>query len=93
MNNRLSLVLGTTGVLTTFGYAGTGERLWEQSGTNALQVWIDSDYEEKNGQILYHISAGGKLVCTFDKIGTNVFQYYHPDYLTSTSIQILPKQL
>jgi RHS repeat-associated protein len=52
-----------------------------------LQVWISSIYEEKNGQVLYHIYAGGQLVCTFDPTATNVFQYYHPNHLTSTSIQ------
>jgi len=52
-----------------------------------LQVWIGNNYEEKNGQILYHIYADGRLVCTFDKTGTNVFQYYQPNNLTSTSIQ------
>ena len=40
-----------------------------------------------NGQILYHVSADGRLGTTFDKTGTNVFQYYQPNNLTSTSIQ------
>jgi len=87
VNNHLYRVINTNGTLTTFGYAGTGERLWEQSGTNALQVWIGGNYEEKGGQTLYHIYAGGRQVATFDKTGTNVYQYYHPDDLTSTSIQ------
>ena len=87
VNDRLYRVIGTNGVVTTFGYDANGARLWELSGTNALQVWIGNNYEEKSGQILYHINAGGRLVATFDKTGTNVFQYYHPDDLTSTSIQ------
>jgi RHS repeat-associated protein len=87
VNNRLYRAINTNGTTTFFGYDANGERLWEQSGTNALQVWIDGNYEEKQGDILYHIYAGGKLVATFDKTKTNVFQYYHPDDLTSTSIQ------
>jgi RHS repeat-associated protein len=87
VNNRLYHVINTNGIVTTFGYAADGERLWELNGTNNLQVWIGNNYEEKNGLILYHICAGGKQVATFDKTGTNVFQYYHPDNLTSTSIQ------
>jgi RHS repeat-associated protein len=86
-NNRLCKVWNTNGVITTFGYAADGARLWEQSGTNALQVWIGGNYEEKDGQILYHIYADGRQVCTFDKTGTNVWQYYHPDNLGSTAIQ------
>ncbi|MGH7989683.1 MAG: RHS repeat-associated core domain-containing protein, partial [Limisphaerales bacterium] len=87
VNNHLYHVINTNGVITTFGYAADGSRLWELSGTNALQVWIDGNYEEKQGQILYHVSADGRQVVTFDKTGTNVFEYYHPDNLTSTSIQ------
>jgi RHS repeat-associated protein len=87
VNNELSLALGTNGVLTKFGYGGIGERLWKSSSTNSLQVWIGGAYEEKNGQILYHIFARDRLVCTFDSTGTNVLQYYHPDHLTSSSIQ------
>ena len=87
VNNHLSRVWNTNGIVTMFGYAADGSRLWESSGTNALQVWIGGNYEEKQGQILYHIYAGGRLVATFDKTKTNVFQYYHPDDLTSTSIQ------
>ncbi len=87
VNNRLWRAISTSGVTTMFGYDANGARLWEQSGTNALQVWVGSHYEEKQDQVLYHILVGGKLVCTFDATGTNVFQFYHPDYLTSTSIQ------
>jgi RHS repeat-associated protein len=87
VNNELSLVLSTNGTLTKFGYGAGGERLWKSSSTNSLQVWIGGGYEEKNGQVLYHIVAAGRLVCTFDSTGTNVLQYYHPDHLTSSSIQ------
>ena len=87
VNNRLNLVWSTNGVTTTFGYSADGARLWEQSGTNALQVWVGDNYEEKQGLTLYHVYAGGRLVATFDKSRTNLFQYYHPDDLGSTSIQ------
>ena len=90
INNELSLVLNTNGTLTKFGYGGGGERLWKSSSTNSLQVWIGAAYEEKNGKVLYHVVAGGRLVCTFDSTGTNVLEYYHPDHLTSSSIQTDP---
>jgi hypothetical protein len=48
---------------------------------------IHQNYEEKSGQTLFHIQANGQTVCTFDNTGTNVFEYYHPDYLGSTSLQ------
>lgn len=69
----------------TFGYDGSGARLWKQGATN-LQVWIDGNYEEKQGKVLFHVLAGRRLVCTFDATGTNVFDYYHPDTLHSTAI-------
>lgn len=87
VNNHLYRVINTNGTVVTFGYAGTGERLWELSSTNTLQVWIGNNYEEKSGQTLFHIQANGQTVCTFDNTGTNVFEYYHPDYLGSTSLQ------
>lgn len=87
VNNHLWRVINTNGLVTFFGYDANGARLWEQSGTNALQVWIDGNYEEKQGEILYHIYAGDRLVATFDKTKTNLFQYYQPNNLTSTSIQ------
>ena len=86
VNNRLAFAL-TPSNTVAFGYSADGSRLWEQSGTNALQVWIGNNYEEKNGQVLYHVYADGRLIATFDKTGTNVFQYYQPNNLTSTSIQ------
>ncbi len=82
--NRLSLVTSTNST-TIFGYADSGARLWKQTGTN-LQVWIGDIYEEKKGQVLFHVSANGKSVCTFDSTGTNVFEYYHSDHLRSTSV-------
>jgi len=84
--NRLTLVISTNST-TTYGYADSGARLWKQSsGTNGLQIWIGENYEEKNGQILFHVLAGGRMVCTFDSTGTNVFEYYHSDHLRSTSV-------
>ena len=85
--NRLVMVV-MTNLTVSFGYDSGGERLWKQgASTNSLQVWIDGNYEEKDGRILYHISANGREVCTFDSTGTNVFEYYHPDHLHSTAIQ------
>lgn len=86
VNNQMSAVLRPT-MTVQCGYAADGARLWKSNATNSLQVWIGNTYEEKNGQVLFHIYAGGQLVCTFDSTGTNVFQYYHPSVLTSTSIQ------
>lgn len=86
VNNRLAQVVATNGVVTTFGYDASGARLWKSTSTNTLQVWIDGNYEEKNGKILFHILADGRTVCTFDSTGT-VFEYYHDDLLTSTAIQ------
>jgi RHS repeat-associated protein len=72
---------------TTFGYDAGGNRLWKQGApTNTLQVWIGGNYEEKDGEILFHISAGDRMVCTFDSTGTNVFEYYHPDHLHSAQV-------
>jgi len=95
VNNRLSLVLATNGILTTFGYGAGGERLWESSGTNSLQVWIGDFYEERGGKVLYHVLAGGHRVCTFEPAAGGItgynatnqeFYYYHPDYLGSSSL-------
>ncbi len=86
VNNNLQYALTPTNTVQ-FGYDVKNERLWEQNGTNPLQVWIGDTYEEKQGEILYHIYAGNRLVATFDKTSTNIFQYYQPNNLTSTSIQ------
>jgi RHS repeat-associated protein len=82
--NRLIAVVASN-LVTTFGYDEGGARLWKQGPTNTLQVWIDGNYEEKDGKILYHISAGDRVVCTFDASNT-VFEYYHPDHLHSAEI-------
>ncbi len=58
--NRLSYVVTPT-TATTFGYDANGARLWKQS-TNGLQVWVGGTYEEKQGKILYHVLAEGRLV-------------------------------
>jgi RHS repeat-associated protein len=95
VNNRLFRVAATNGSTTTFGYAGDGTRLWELTGTNSLQVWIGDIYEERDGKVLYHIAASGRRVCTFEPAAggitgynslTQEFYYYHPDYLTSSSL-------
>ena len=84
-DNRLTNVVTPTGNVT-FGYDGSGARLWKQgAATNTLQVWIGGNYEEKDGKILFHISAGDRVVCTFDAAST-VFEYYHPDHLHSAEI-------
>jgi RHS repeat-associated protein len=84
--NRLTTVTGTNKI-TFFGYAGNGARLWKQTtGTNTLQLWIGDNYEEKQGQILFHVLAAGQMVCTFDATGTNVYEYYHADNLHSSSV-------
>jgi RHS repeat-associated protein len=85
--NRLAYVV-TSNTWTRFGYDAAGARLWkENGGTNGLQVWIGNHYEEKNGQILFHVLVADRSVCTFDPTGTNVFTYYHPDHLHSTAIE------
>lgn len=84
--NRLVQMSSGTGVSpVSFGYSAAGARLWKQ-GTNTLQVWIGAHYEEKQGKTLFHVLGGDRLVCTFDKFETNVFEYYHSDHLRSTSI-------
>ena len=86
LENRLVTVLGTNQI-TSFGYDGNGARLWKQTtGRSSLQVWIGDNYEEKQGQILFHVLAAGQVVCTFDSTGNNVFEYYHPDNLHSSSV-------
>ena len=82
--NRLASFTSFT-ARCTFGYDRSGARLWKQNGTN-LQAWIGSNYEEKQGQALFHVLAADRLVCTFDQTATNVFVYYHPDHRRSTSV-------
>ena len=95
VNNHLYRAIATNGQTTTFGYAGGGERLWEKSGTNSLQVWLDDTYEERDGKTLYHIGANGRRVCSFEPAAGGItgynptnqeFYFYHPDYLTSSSL-------
>jgi len=85
----------TNFLLVEFGYAGDGTRLWKwvnQTPTN-LQVWIGNIYEEKGGQTLFHVFAGGQQVCTFQTnsvlaggtVTTNVGYYYHEDNLNSST--------
>ena len=67
--NRL-IALAVSNQVITFGYDADGNRLWKQSPTNTLQVWIDGNYEEKDGKILYHISAGKRIVYTYSSDGS-----------------------
>ena len=71
---------------TTFGYDAGGSRLWKQGAlTNTLQVWIGGNYEEKDGKILFHISAGDRMVYTYSS-DSSVSEYYHPDHLHSAQV-------
>jgi len=76
-------------------HRGDGTRLWEQTGTNALHVWIRDLYEERDGKVLFHIIAEGHRVCTFEPAAGGItgynptnqeFYFYHPDYLGSSSL-------
>jgi RHS repeat-associated protein len=82
-------------LLVKYGYAADGARLWKwdnQAATN-LQVWIGNIYEEKGGKVLYHVYAGGQLVCSFETNSTlfggsdtnRVAYYYHEDDLNSST--------
>lgn len=83
--NRL-IGMSVSNVGTTFGYEADGTRLWKQGAlTNTLQVWIDNNYEEKDGKMLYHVWAGDRLVYTTSSDGS-VAEYYHPDHLHSAEI-------
>ena len=89
--NRLAYVSSNSLATVVFGYDGSGSRVWKQNGTN-LQVWVASLYEEKQGKAMAHIFAGSKRIATVDSLalgagGTNeVFHYYHPDHLGSSSL-------
>jgi len=83
--NRL-IASAVSNEMTTFGYDAAGNRLWKQGApTNTLQVWIDGNYEEKDGKVLFHISAGDRIVYTFSADGS-VGEYYHPDHLHSAQV-------
>jgi len=84
--NRL-IALAVSNQVITFGYDADGNRLWKQSPTNSLQVWIDGNYEEKDGKVLYHISAGKRLVYTYSSDGS-VAEYCVPDHLHSAEIMV-----
>jgi RHS repeat-associated protein len=71
---------------TTFGYDAGGNRLWKEgASTNTLQVWIGGNYEEKDGKVLFHISAADRMVYTYSSDGS-VAEYYHPDHLHSAEV-------
>ena len=83
--NRL-IASAVSNQVTTFGYDVSGNRLWKQgAATNTLQVWIDGNYEEKDSKILFHVSAGDRMVYTYSPDGT-VAEYYHPDHLHSAQV-------
>ena len=95
-NNRLKIFSQAGKVVVEYGYAYDGTRLWkrvDQSATN-VQVWIENTYEEKGGKTLFHVYAGGQLVCTFEtnsvlnggSVTTNVGYYYHEDNLNSSCV-------
>jgi len=64
--NRLALV-DSNGVQTAFGYADDGSRLYRDGLTSGTyQIWIGSVYEDKNGQELCHVFAGGQRIATFE---------------------------
>ncbi len=83
--NRL-IASAVSNQATTFGYDAGGSRLWKQGAlTNTLQVWIGGNYEEKDGKILFHISAGDRMVYTYSS-DSSVSEYYHPDHLHSAQV-------
>ena len=83
--NRL-IASAVSNQATTFGYDAGGNRLWKQGApTNTLQVWIGGNYEEKDGKILFQVSAGKRLVYTYSSDGS-VAEYYIPDHLHSAEI-------
>jgi len=95
-DNRLKMFSQAGKVVVEYGYAADGTRLWkrvDQSATN-VQVWIGNTYEEKGGKMLFHVYAGGQLVCTFEtnsalnggSVTTNVGYYYHEDNLNSSCV-------
>ena len=64
--NRLTQV-DSNGVLTAFGYADDGSRLYRDGlSSGTYQIWIGGLYEDKNGQELCHVFAGGMRVATFE---------------------------
>lgn len=99
--NRLTRFSEVGRTAVEFAYAAGGARLWRRSyvtSTNSpkLQIWIGSHYEEKDGEELFHVFAGGQRICTFERdsilnggsgTGTNyVGYYYHQDHLGSSSV-------
>ena len=94
--NHLKMFSQAGQIVVEYGYAANGARLWkriDQSATN-VQVWIGNNYEEKGGKTLFHVYAGGQLVCTFEptsvlnggSVTTNVGYYYHEDNLNSSCV-------
>jgi len=67
--NQLASVSGGGGPTVTFGYAEGGARLWRNSSSSGLTVWIGDLYEERAGRILCHVFAGGRRISTFEPQG------------------------
>lgn len=77
--NRLKQVAITGGSTVQFGYSAGGSRLWKKVGSQVTNLWIGSLYEEKDGNILCHVYAGGRLVATFEpESGLACFIQRHP---------------
>lgn len=88
--NRLEQVVADSNSIT-FGYAHDNSRLWKKFNDAIVQIWLGGIYEEKDGRILCHVHANGKLIATFEPEGNiplvnPVFCYYHKDHLGSSQI-------
>jgi YD repeat-containing protein len=77
--NRLKQVAITGGNTITFGYSAGGSRIWKKVNGQVTGLWIGSLYEEKNGEILCHVYAGGRFVASFEPAsGFACFIQDHP---------------
>jgi RHS repeat-associated protein len=77
--NRLKQVAITGGSTVQFGYSAGGSRIWKKVNGQVTGLWIGSLYEEKDGQILCHVYAGGRLVASFEpEGGFACFIQHHP---------------
>jgi RHS repeat-associated protein len=89
--NRLKQTTGLGGSTIFFGYNPDGKRLWRDSSSSGLTVWINNLYEARPGTNLCHVYAGDLLVASFQP-RTEVpgsqytFNYYHHDHLGSMNI-------
>jgi RHS repeat-associated protein len=81
--NRLKQVAITGGSTVQFGYSAGGSRLWKKVGSQVTNLWIGSLYEEKDGNILCHVYAGGRLVATFEPESSFACFIQHHPYLAA----------